>query len=122
MPGNLNVYYRARKQGLTKIEGIASLYSAYQKECRGRSPLPAGYSGIVPDGFVASKGVQRAKPFADGVFGNCPGRLRRIKRSAEGEALCRGSGCPRKTPFPLLPPQAASLSGHRESPCEIIHD
>src|SRR6266700_2722154 len=67
MPGNLNVYYRARKQGLTKIGGIASLYSAYQKECRGRSPLPAGYSGIVPDGFVASKGVQRAKPFAGGL-------------------------------------------------------
>jgi len=26
--------------------------------------------------------------------------------SAEGEALCRGSGCPRKFPLSFLPPQA----------------
>jgi len=54
--------------------------------------------------FSYRTGVQRAKPFA-GVRDILENFFLVQNGSAEGEALCRGSGCPRK---PLSsPPQAA---------------
>ena len=93
MPGSLNVYYRTRKQGLTRIGGIASLYSAYQKECRGRSPLPGFGDPHLGD---TTAGLEKL------LFHRFVAASNERNRSAEDKVLCRGSGCPRKTPFHLF--------------------